>query len=122
MYNMLEYLKNIVPLRQTKKKSVYVSNVCPFTGYVSKRRPFRINTKLKVCKCYHCGGSAKELYMLKLRVEQPDKAVVLLLEHDALLTHSLYRKEIIAKRLREIKDKAATKHDVIAKPELDLPF
>lgn len=122
---MFEYLKTLIPLRQTKKKSVWVSNVCPFTGYVSERRPFRINLKLGVCKCYHCGGSAKELYFLKLRIENPDKAEIESIKHDPFLKYCRGGDRMKAKLIQDIKDKASAKHDAIVKSEWDdlgLPF
>lgn len=116
---MFDYLNKIIPLRQTKKKSVWISNVCPFTGYVSKRRPFRYNSKIGVVKCFCCGGSAKELYKLKIQIEDPVKHAVMMIKNDSLLKHSERRSEIIEYTIRQIKEKANTKVDAIVKSDWD---
>lgn len=47
-------------------KSAYISNECPFCGYISRsRRIFRYQRKIGVGKSYCCGTSFKELSMLK---------------------------------------------------------
>ena len=44
-------------LRQTKNKRAYVAKQCPFCPRTPHSKSFRINTKLKVWKCYQCGKS-----------------------------------------------------------------
>lgn len=53
-------VKHHIPsLRQTPKKFVYVADYCCFCDYLSKHSIFRVNTKLKVFKCFNCGTGGK---------------------------------------------------------------
>ena len=49
----------IPDLRQTKNKNAYVARQCPVCPPNPKSKSFRINTKLKVWKCYQCGIGGK---------------------------------------------------------------
>lgn len=50
----------IPDLRQTKNKNAYVARQCPFCPPTPHSKSFRINTKLKVWKCYQCGRGGKD--------------------------------------------------------------
>jgi hypothetical protein len=53
-------IKHHIPsLRQKSKKFIYVADYCCFCDYLSKHCIFRLNTKLKVFKCFNCGTSGK---------------------------------------------------------------
>jgi ribosomal protein L37AE/L43A len=49
----------IPDLRLTRNKSAYVAKQCPVCPRTPHSKSFRINTKLKVWKCYQCGRSGK---------------------------------------------------------------
>jgi ribosomal protein L37AE/L43A len=56
----IELFRHWIPdLRQTKNKSAYVAKQCPVCPRTPHSKSFRINTKLKVWKCYQCGRSGK---------------------------------------------------------------
>ena len=61
----------IPDLRQTKNKIAYVAKQCPFCPSTPHSKSFRVNTKLKVWKCYQCGRSGKDfnkfIHFLKKR-------------------------------------------------------
>ena len=65
----------IPDLRQTKNKNAYVSKQCPFCDPTPSSKSFRVNTKLKVWKCYQCGKSGKDfnkfVHYLKRMGRQP---------------------------------------------------
>jgi len=48
-------------LRQSKTKYVFTANYCPIceSSNPTKGNFFRVNTKLGVFKCYHCGEGGK---------------------------------------------------------------
>lgn len=57
---MLDIVRHWIPdLRQTSTKHAYVACQCPFCPKVTRSKSFRLNTKLKVWKCYQCGRSGK---------------------------------------------------------------
>jgi hypothetical protein len=124
---MLEYLKSIIPLKQTQKKSVWVSSTCPFnTECVGRnKRRFRYNHKLGVAKCYSCGQSAKELSWLIFQRNKPTEYKIKMVQTSPFLKYCRSGNEIMKKEIQRIKDKANTNHEVIVKSEWDdlsLPF
>ena len=59
---MEHLIRHFNPSIFKNKNGVFLSKVCLFTNYVSKRNNiFRYNPKLKVAKCYHCGRSFKNI-------------------------------------------------------------
>lgn len=122
MYN---YLCSIIHLKETKKKGIFISKSCPFTGYISKNRIFKYNSILKVCKCYCCGGSAKELYWLKLQIENNIEFKIKKLKTDKFIKIVFKDKSIdyISSRIKEIKNKAIEQDGVIVKStDFNFPF
>jgi len=65
------FLHHNPSLRQRKDKSVYVSNYCPLCGSISKSNYgfFRVNLRIKVFKCYHCGkgGRSAKSFMKQIK-------------------------------------------------------
>lgn len=56
----IDLFKHWIPdLRQTKNKNAWVASKCPCCGFYTKSKSFRINTKLKVWKCFQCGRGGK---------------------------------------------------------------
>lgn len=47
-------------LKQTKNHNAYVARQCLFCPPTPQSKSFRINTKLKVWKCYQCGKGGKD--------------------------------------------------------------
>lgn len=76
---MIELIRHHVPtIKNTKAKFIFISKWCCFCdeklgGYI-----FRVNTKLKVFKCYNCGRSGKDFNRfknhLKIRKESDFRA------------------------------------------------
>lgn len=123
---MVDYLKNLVHLTQTKNKAVYISNMCPFSKCFSKKgRIFRLNTKLKVAKCFKCGISVKELTSLKLAVQHPIKFKIRNLKTDYIL-NNIYNGHILRDALIKelLKEKVSTNITTIEKGGTgnNLPF
>lgn len=66
--NLVKILQeNGIPLRKAKNNpNVYLANKCIFCS-TNSNRVFRLNTKLKVGKCYACGEGFKcYTFLLKL--------------------------------------------------------
>lgn len=122
---MLSYLKSKIEIIPTKNKAVFISKQCIFSGYISKNRLLRYNSKLKVVKCFHCGKSAKSLYWLKLQVEKPMKAQIISIKNDRFI-EAVWKqraKEYKDNLIKNIKDKASAFDRVIVKPaDENLPF
>lgn len=57
----------IPSLRQSKTKYVYLARSCYFCNEyrLGRNNSFRINTKLKVWKCYKCGIGGKDFNKFK---------------------------------------------------------
>lgn len=121
MNDIIKYLQQIIPLRKSKNNKTYISNTCPFSGEVSSGgRVFRYSLKLKVGKCYCCGKSFKELYWLKLNIENHFKVRLIQINHDPLL-NTEQKREYERKRL--IEDNSRMPYSNSEKSEDDdLPF
>ncbi len=65
----------IPDLRQTKNKSAYVAKQCPVCPRTPQSRSFRINTKLKVFKCYQCGRGGKDFNKMIHYLKKRDTSV-----------------------------------------------
>ena len=122
MEEITSFLSKIIPLKRCKNNTrVFISSHCPFTGYVSTGRIFRYNEKKKVGKCYCCGNSFKELYWLKLTLQNKLKVDLIRLEHDPLV-YSEEMRERYRKRILEDKSHLAYRNFEKSEDDLDLPF
>lgn len=130
MEQVIKTLKEFIPLIQEKhNKKIWISTHCPFTGERSDRkngRPFRLNTKLKVGKCFHCGKSFKENWLLQKQIGEIDFKWVLELKLGHSLA-SIYTEEQRKKLLEDYynNEKAWLKGRCFEKFEIDdedLPF
>ena len=62
-------------LRQTQNKSAYVAKQCPICPRTPHSKSFRINTKLKVFKCYQCGRGGKDFNKMIHYLKKRDTSV-----------------------------------------------
>jgi len=70
---MLDIIRHWIPeLRTTKNKSAFVATQCPFCPVVPKSKSFRLNTKLKVWKCYQCGKGGRKIksFLKHIRIKK----------------------------------------------------
>lgn len=59
---MIDIVRHWIPeLRSTRNKAAFVATQCPFCPVVPKSKSFRLNTKLKVWKCYQCGKGGRNI-------------------------------------------------------------
>lgn len=68
----VELIRHHIPDLHKRSRFIYVARQCPFcVQYKHGQLKFRINTKLKVFKCYNCGRGGKDtnkfIHYLKCR-------------------------------------------------------
>lgn len=70
---MLDIIRHWIPeLKMTKNKSAFVATQCSFCPVVPKSKSFRLNTKLKVWKCYQCGKGGRKIksFLKQVRIKK----------------------------------------------------
>ena len=57
---MFDLIRHHIPsLKQSKTKYVWTAKTCPFCNPKTKSNSFRVNTKLRVFKCFQCGRGGR---------------------------------------------------------------
>lgn len=92
-------------LKQSKiNNNIWKSKYCPICEENSYSYIFRVNTKLKVYKCYNCGSSGKEVYNFTLQLKHGNN-------HNILKLY--YSKCFNKNEIKEILDNNVDKNEKI---------
>lgn len=114
-------LLNINLIQSKHNKTVYISKICPFCNYSSKK-PFRYNSKLKVGKSFCCGISFKCLTWFNLILSNRLQYEIIKIKNDPFLKSNKDKNA----QIKRIKDKMNMKPNSFEKlksnDDLSTPF